>query len=288
MEGRHSLPDLAWGRWVLPLSSKVCIMGVLNVTPDSFSDGGRYLSTQKALERALQMVEEGADIIDVGGESTRPYSEKVTPAEEMDRVLPVIEGLRSRVEVPISIDTYKAEVAEAAISAGAAMVNDISALRFDPRMGPVAAEAGLPVILMHMKGTPQNMQDNPTYEDVTGEIIDFLGEAVGRAVSAGIEEGRIVVDPGIGFGKRFDDNLVILKELPRLQVLEKPILLGSSNKSFIGHVLDRKVDERDAGTMATLAIGVMNGANIVRVHNVKMAWDTVRMVEAVERGRAQA
>ena len=276
---------LRWSDNVLDLDVKTCVMGVLNVTPDSFSDGGQYLETQKAIERGITMAGEGADIIDVGGESTRPYSQKITAKEELDRVVPVIESLRKELAIPISIDTCKGEVAQEALRAGASMINDISALRFDPDMASIAAEAGVPVILMHMKGMPETMQKNPTYGDLIQEIFSFLEDAIARSVSAGIKRDLIIVDPGIGFGKTFDHNLKIIKELSRFSALERPILLGTSNKAFIGHILGKEVHERDTGTMATVAYGVINGAHIVRVHHVRKAVETVRMIEAIKKGR---
>jgi dihydropteroate synthase len=276
---------LSWSDHVLDLDLKTRVMGILNVTPDSFSDGGQYLESNTAIERGITMAREGADIIDVGGESTRPYSRKITVSEELDRVVPVIESLKKELAIPISIDTCKGEVALEALKAGASMINDISALRFDPDMASIAAEAGVPVILMHMKGMPENMQKNPTYGDLIPEIFDFLEDAIERAVSAGIKRDVIIVDPGIGFGKTFDHNLKIIKELSRFEALERPVLLGTSNKAFIGHILGKEVYERDTGTMATIAYGVINGAHMVRVHNVKKTVETVRMIEAIRRGR---
>jgi len=276
---------LSWLDHVLDLDLKTRVMGTLNVTPDSFSDGGQYLESNTAIERGITMAREGADIIDVGGESTRPYSRKITVSEELDRVVPVIEGLKKELAIPISIDTCKGEVAQGALKAGASMINDISALRFDPDMASIVAEAGVPVILMHMKGMPENMQKNPTYGDLIPEIFDFLEDAIERSVSAGIKRDLIIVDPGIGFGKTFDHNLKIIKELSRFESLERPVLLGTSNKAFIGHILGKEVYERDTGTMATIAYGVINGAHIVRVHNVRKAVETVRMIEAIRRGR---
>ena len=276
---------LSWLDHVLDLDLKTCVMGVLNVTPDSFSDGGQYLESNKAVERGITMAREGADIIDVGGESTRPYSRKITVSEEVDRIVPVIEGLKKELAIPISIDTCKGEVAQEALKAGASMINDISALRFDPDMASIAAEAGVPVILMHMKGMPEDMQKNPVYGDLIPEIFDFLEDAIERSVSAGIKRDLIIVDPGIGFGKTFDHNLKIIKELSRFEALERPVLLGASNKAFIGHILGKEVYDRDTGSMATIAYGVINGARIVRVHNVRKAVETVRMIEAIRRGR---
>jgi dihydropteroate synthase len=257
-------------------------MGILNVTPDSFSDGGRYLEIDKAVEHALQMAREGADIIDVGGESTRPYSEKISAGEEQDRVIPVIEALSKELTIPISIDTYKGEVAQASLEAGASIINDISALRFDPQMGSIAAQAGVPLILMHMKGTPQDMQENPVYDDVISDILSFLENAIRRAKKAGIREDLIIVDPGIGFGKTFDNNIDIIRALSHFASLKRPILLGTSNKAFIGHILDREAHQRDTGTMATIAVGVLNGAHMVRVHNVRKAVETVKVIDAIK------
>lgn len=276
---------LRWSGHELHLRERTHIMGVLNVTPDSFSDGGLFLAREEAIRQGLSMAREGADIIDVGGESTRPSAEKVSTQEEIDRVIPVIEALHRDLTIPISIDTFKAHVAREALRAGASILNDITALRFDPDMMSTAAEAGVPVILMHMKGTPTDMQKNPTYANLIPEIIEFLDDAKDRAVRGGVKERMIVLDPGIGFGKTFDHNLEIIRDLAQFRRLGQPILLGSSRKAFLGHILDREPRERDTGTMATVAAGVMNGASIVRVHNVKMALDTVRVIDAIRRGR---
>ena len=272
---------LEWGNYSLNLGNRTHIMGVVNVTPDSFSDGGLYFQEDKAIEQGIAMAREGADIIDIGGESTRPYSETVSCDEEMARVIPVIEALNKDIKIPISIDTCKAKVAVEALRAGASMINDISALRFDPEMGSVVAEAGVPVILMHMQGSPGNMQKNPTYDNLIQEILDFLKDAVERAVKAGIRKDLIVIDPGVGFGKTFHHNLEIIKELRQFSSLDRPILLGTSRKAFIGHILRNEPDERDTGTMATVSAGVLNGAHIVRVHNVKMAVETTRIVDEI-------
>jgi dihydropteroate synthase len=276
---------LKWNGHILDPDKRTHVMGVLNVTPDSFSDGGHYFETGKAVAHGIQMDRDGADIIDIGGESTRPYSESISAAEEMDRVIPVIEGLRKEVTAHISIDTCKAEVVREALRAGASIINDISALRFDPEMAGTAARAGVPVILMHMKGTPGDMQKNPVYEDLINEILDFLREAVDRCEAAGIRRDLTIVDPGIGFGKSFDHNLRIIKELHHFLGLERPVLLGPSNKAFIGHILDKAPHERDTGSMAAVAAGVMNGAHIVRVHHVGKAVETVRIIDAIKRGK---
>lgn len=278
---------LSWLEYTLNLSRRTHVMGVINVTPDSFSDGGQFLEKDRAVEQALQLAGDGADLIDIGGESTRPYSKGISADEEMNRVIPVIEALKKELRIPISIDTLKAQVAREALRSGASMVNDISALRLDPEMASVVAQAGVPVILMHMKGTTADMQVAPTYDDVASEIITFLRNAMDQAVRSGVRRDRIIVDPGIGFGKTFDHNLEILKELGRLQCLEAPILVGSSRKAFIGRILDKKVHERDTGTMATVAAAVMNGAHIVRVHNVKQAVETVRVIDAIKRGKIE-
>jgi len=278
---------LEWGPYHLDLEKRTHVMGVLNVTPDSFSDGGLFLEREKAIEHGIAMAEEGADIIDIGGESTRPFSKPISSDEEIDRVVPVIAALAREIKIPISIDTWKGSVAREALKAGASMVNDITALRRDPAIASVAAESGVPVILMHMKGTPEDMQKNPVYDDVIGEIKQFLADAAKKAVEAGIPEDLILIDPGIGFGKTFDHNLQIMKELPSFLSLGLPLLIGTSNKSFIGEVLGKKVDERVIGTMATVAVAAMNGAHVVRVHNVKEALETVRMVDAIKRGRVK-
>lgn len=276
---------LNWSAYTLNLDQRTHIMGVLNVTPDSFSDGGQFLHREKAIEHGLRMAQDGADIIDVGGESTRPYSRKISVDEELERVIPVIEALSKELKIPISIDTYKSEVAREALKAGASMINDVSALRADPNLSVVAAQAEVPVILMHMKGHPETMQDNPTYDDLISEIITFLKNAIDRAMEGGIRKEMVIVDPGIGFGKTFDHNLRIIKELKRFLSLGRPILLGTSRKAFIGHILGKEPFERDQGTAATVVAGVMNGANIVRVHNVKKTLDAVKIVDAIKKGR---
>ena len=273
--------SLTWSDYTLRLDQRTHIMGILNVTPDSFSDGGRYFKRDLAVEHGLAMAAEGADILDVGGESTRPYAERVSVQEELDRVIPVVKGLSKALKIPISIDTLKADVAEEALKAGASIINDISALRFDSRMVSVAAKAGVPVILMHMKGTPSNMQDNPVYNHLIPEIEDFLTRAMDRAVEGGVDKSRIILDPGIGFGKTFNHNLEIIRDLRQFLSLGRPILLGTSRKAFLGKLLDKSALERDTGTMATIAAGVMHGASIVRVHNVKMALETIKVIDAI-------
>ncbi len=275
---------LKWLDYNLNLDSKTLIMGILNVTPDSFFDGGLHFRTDDAVRQGLRMASEGADIIDVGGESTRPFSAPMPLEEELRRVTLVIKALSQEINIPISIDTYKAKVARQALAAGAKMVNDISAMRFDPAMGPLVAEAGVPIVLMHMKGTPKDMQANPTYNDLFGEIMGFLSKAIDQAVKIGIKRNLIIIDPGIGFGKSFDNNLNIIKKLNKFRTLGQPILVGTSNKSFIGHVLDLPVESRETGTMATIAAAVINGANIIRAHNVKAARETVTIIDAIKSG----
>ena len=272
---------LKWLDYNLDLDSKTFIMGILNITPDSFFDGSTNFRKNDAVKHGLRMAAEGADIIDVGGESTRPFSDPLPLDEELRRVIPVIKTLAQEIGIPISIDTYKSEVASQAIDAGATMVNDISALKFDPAMGQLVADAGVPIALMHMKGTPKNMQANPTYKDLFGEIIDFLRKAIEQAISSGIKRDFIIIDPGIGFGKSFNDNLKIINNLHKFSSLRQPLLVGTSNKAFIGHVLDLSVESRETGTMATVAASVLNGANIVRVHNVKASKETVTMIDAI-------
>lgn len=249
--------------------NEVLIMGVLNVTPDSFSDGGRFFDREAAVERAENMEKDGADIVDIGGESTRPGAEEVPLKEELSRTVPVIEGIREITDVPISIDTYKSEVAERALDAGADMINDISAARFDPELARVAAERKVPLVLMHMQGTPQTMQENPTYDDPVREIIQFLEERINKAQELGVERKNIVVDPGIGFGKRLKDNYEILRRLEEFGGMDNPLLLGTSRKSFIGDTLNLPPEERLEGTIASNVVGIIRGADILRVHDVK-------------------
>jgi dihydropteroate synthase len=264
----------------MDLSERVHVMGILNVTSDSFSDGGTYERPTAAFERAMTMASEGADLIDVGGQSSRPGSQPVPEDEELIRVIPVIERIREAWDGPISVDTYRSRVAEEALRAGAAIVNDITALLAEPDIGAVVASAGAAVVLMHMQGTPATMQENPTYGDLIGEVAGFLRDAIERATAAGIGDDQIVIDPGIGFGKTTEHNLTILHRLPELSVLRKPVLIGPSRKRFIGNVLDLPVNDRLEGTLATVAYAVAQGARIVRVHDVAPAVRVVRMVEA--------
>lgn len=284
MDPRPQIPDLPLANsGVLRLSERAHIMGVLNVTPDSFSDGGRFFDVEDALKQGIALAEEGADVIDVGGESTRPGAEPVEIAEEIRRVVPVIEALRDTIRVPISVDTMKADVAAAAIDAGAAIVNDVSAGRFDPAMLPLVAARGAPIVLMHMLGEPRTMQSAPVYADVTAEIRAFLAARAEAAREAGVPSEMIVVDPGFGFGKTREHNLVLLRDLGRFTELGYAVLAGTSRKSFIGATLDLPVGERLEGTAATVALAVAAGAAIVRVHDVGPMCRVASMVEAVLR-----
>lgn len=269
----------------LEFGRKTLVMGVLNVTPDSFSDGGLYLNLDRAVARAKAMVMEGADIIDLGGESTRPFADPVPPEEEMARVIPVLERLIAEVRVPISVDTYKSEVAWRALELGAAMINDISGLRADSRMAEVIAASGCPVVVVHMQGTPKTMQANPVYADVMEEVKAGLRASMDIARRAGVEEGKVIVDPGIGFGKTAEHNLEILHRLAELKSLGRHILIGTSRKSFIGKVLELPPGERLEGTAATVALSIAHGADLVRVHDVKAMKRVAQMTDAIVRWR---
>ncbi|MGD1076601.1 MAG: dihydropteroate synthase [Thermodesulfovibrionales bacterium] len=276
---------LAWRTFDLDFDRKTQIMGILNVTPDSFSEGGTYFDLDAAIEHGLAMVEDGADIIDIGGESTRPGSDPLPTEEELRRVIPVIEALASRVPIPLSIDTYKADVARRAFDAGASMVNDISGLRFDPDMPKVVASCDASVVIMHIKGTPQNMQQNPRYDALIPEIMDYLRCSIRLAVKFGVRDDRIIIDPGLGFGKTFDHNLEILRRLDEFTLLEKPVLIGPSRKAFIGKILgNARPADRLEGTAAAVAVSIMNGANMVRVHDVKEMVKVAKIADAVKRG----
>lgn len=257
-------------------------MGVINVTPDSFSDGGDFISTDAVKKQAVTMIEGGVDIIDVGGESSRPFSEEVPLDVETKRVIPAIKEIRKITDIPISIDTTKAEVARIAIEEGADIINDISALRFDPKMVATAIAKKAPVILMHMKGTPRDMQRKPYYEDVVNEVKSFLKERVEWAMDKGVPRDRIIIDPGIGFGKRVQDNLMLLKNLDSFVELELPILVGPSRKSFLGKITGlESPKERDVATLGAVAAAAMKGANIVRVHEVKSTRQVLQVVDAI-------
>jgi dihydropteroate synthase len=280
---------ITWSNFSLDFSKKTYIMGILNVTPDSFSDGGLYFNKDKAVQHALKLVEEGADIIDIGGESTRPGSEPVSAEEEIRRTVPVIKAISKEIKIPISIDTYKSEVARCALDAGAAIVNDISGLRFDPEMPKVVAKYGVPAIIMHIKGRPKDMQQNPFYEALIPEIMNYLRISIGLANKFGIPDDKIIIDPGIGFGKTFEHNLEIIKNLKELTFLGKPIAIGVSRKAFIGKILgDIPSSERLEGTAAAVAISIFNGVNIVRVHDVKEMSKVAKVADAITFSRNEA
>jgi len=282
--------SLAWGKHRLDFGKRTCIMGVLNVTPDSFSDGGKFFTFDDAVAQGYRLFEAGADILDVGGESTRPFSNPVSEEEEILRVVPVIEKLSKRIPIPISIDTTKAGVAEQAIKAGASMINDVSSLNFDPKMANVAVDYGVPVILMHMLGNPKTMQMEPFYDDLIGEIKTFFENAIDQAENKGISRLKIIIDPGIGFGKTVGHNLLLIQRLNEFKTLKVPIMIGTSRKAFIRNLLkDNTVEEINAdsamvesGTQASVAAAILNGADIVRVHNVANTRVTVKIIDAIK------
>ncbi|MBL7157381.1 MAG: dihydropteroate synthase [Candidatus Omnitrophica bacterium] len=275
--------NLKCGKFSLNLGQRTHVMGVLNRTPDSFSDGGQFLKDALALRRIQDMVREGADIIDIGGESTRPGSNGVSLSEELARTIPIIREAVKEIDIPISIDTSKHEVALRAIQAGASLVNDITGLKSDPKMAEVIAFSGAAVCVMHMKGAPRDMQDNPVYEDLMEEIVDGLRESVEIARAAGISPDKIIVDPGIGFGKTVEHNLEIINRLESLTVLQKPVLIGTSRKSFIGNILNKGTEERIFGTAVTCAFAISNGASIIRVHDVGEMVDVARMTDGIKK-----
>ncbi|AUB40496.1 folP, dihydropteroate synthase [Nostoc flagelliforme CCNUN1] len=263
-------------------------MGILNVTPDSFSDGGEFNTTSAALIQTQALVAAGADIIDVGGQSTRPGAKQITPAEELDRVLSVLQVLRPEISVPISVDTTRAAVAKASVEAGADIINDISGGTFDSEMLPTVAELGVPIILMHIRGTPQTMQQQTDYQDLLGEIYSFLDQQIGVATAAGIDLNKIIVDPGIGFAKNYEQNLEIFRRLRSLLALNCPILVGASRKSFIGRILNQPDPKaRVWGTAAACCAAIFNGADILRVHDVQEMRDVSLVADALLRKASQ-
>ena len=280
---------LSWGSHSLLLGNRTCIMGILNVTPDSFSDGGLFFSCDAAVAHGEKLAEAGADIIDIGGESTRPFSEPVSIEEEGRRVLPVIEKLAKRVSIPISIDTTKASMAREAIESGASIINDISAMYSDPDMMGIVAKYGVPVVIMHMKGAPKTMQVSPHYDHLIEEIKEFLEKAIYRAEKNGIARSKIIIDPGIGFGKTVEHNLLIIKYLNKFKTLNNPILIGPSRKSFIRNILEGirdgdtrlEMPELETGTQAAIAAAVLKGAHIVRVHDVGRARSTLELIDSI-------
>jgi dihydropteroate synthase len=275
----HDVPLPGGG--ALKLGERAAIMGIVNVTPDSFSDGGRFLDARAAIDHGLALADEGADVLDVGAESTRPGAAPVDAEEEMRRLLPVVQALASKAGVPVSVDTMKAAVAEAALDAGAQIVNDVSAGMHDARTLRVCAERNAPIVLMHMRGEPRTMQTDVRYRDVVREIVAYLDARAAAARAAGVSADRILVDPGFGFGKLVEHNLVLLRRLGEIRRLGYPIVAGTSRKTFIGKVLgDLPVDERAEGTAATVALAIWNGASIVRVHDVRAMRRVVSIVEA--------
>ena len=283
---------LTWQNHELELGFRTCIMGILNVTPDSFSDGGSHYVLDAALSHAEKMISDGADILDIGGESSRPFSKPVSAEEETRRVLPVIEYLAGKIDIPISIDTTKAVVARRAMDAGASVINDISALKSDPEMGSVAAKADALIILMHMLGTPRTMQVNPQYTDLIGDIFIFLENAVKKATAAGVRRSSIVVDPGIGFGKNVSHNLELIEKINMFSSLDVPVLIGPSRKAFIRKLLaedallenenDSCHDLVETGTQAAVSAAILNGAHMIRVHNVARARATAKIIDSIK------
>ena len=268
--------------WCLNPKRETLVMGIVNVTPDSFSDGGKFFSPEVVISHASKLITQGADIIDIGGESTRPGAKQVSESKELKRVIPVIERIRNdNPTILISIDTTKASVAKYAVEAGANIINDVSGLSFDNNMIGIVERFNVPVVIMHMKGNPQNMQLNPKYRDIVNEILDFFKMKIKMAIQSGINRSMIILDPGIGFGKTVDHNFELLSRLNEFNVLELPIMIGPSRKSFIGITLDLPPEDRVEGTAAAVSAGVMNGANIVRVHDVKSMKRVVRIIEKV-------
>ncbi len=271
---------------ILDLGARTHIMGILNVTPDSFSDGGRFADPRSALAHAREMVVAGADIIDIGGESTRPGALPLSEEEELQRIIPLIERLSGELSVPVSVDTYKSAVAKKALQAGASIVNDISGLRFSPDMAKIAADAGAAVVIMHIKGTPRNMQQHPVYADLVGEVLSYLDEGIRIAEQAGVDREQLLIDPGIGFGKTLEHNVEILDRLDEFRALGRPIVLGTSRKKFIGTILGiEQPSERVDGTGATVALGIERGASVVRVHDVRQMAMVARMTDAIVKNK---
>ena len=264
----ENIPVLKLKRKRFNFRNRVYIMGILNLTPDSFYDGGRYLQKEKAIKQAINMVNAGADIIDIGGESTRPGAKRISAKEEINRVIPVLKAIRNKIKIPISVDTYKSETAEAALSEGADIINDISGLRFDKNMAKIIAKHNAGVVIMHIKGTPKTMQINPVYNDLITEIKDNIEKSIKIALENGIDFNKIIIDPGIGFGKRIEDNYIIINKIKEFKIFKRPILIGLSRKSLIGKILNQPPEERLYGTLILNGISILNGANIIRVHDV--------------------
>jgi dihydropteroate synthase len=286
---------LAWSDHTLELGKRTCVMGIVNVTPDSFSDGGKFFDTDMAISQGEKLAADGADILDIGGESTRPFSDPVPVEEEIRRVVPVIEQLAQRVAIPISIDTTKAAVARRALEAGASIINDVAALRFDTGLAALAVEFDTPLILMHMLGEPKSMQVAPTYDNLIEDIRSFLADAVARAESMGVPRPKIIVDPGIGFGKTVAHNLLLLRHVHAFASLDLPVLIGPSRKAFIRKILKQAHEDDirpdlplvEIGTQAAVAAAVLNGAHIIRVHDVANTVATVKILDALEDAHGQ-
>ncbi|MBU1341351.1 MAG: dihydropteroate synthase [Proteobacteria bacterium] len=281
---------LEFGRFRLELGgSQTCIMGILNATPDSFSDGGKFNTFDTAVRQGLKLVEDGAHILDIGGESSRPFAAPVSEQQELDRVIPVIEALSKQIDIPISIDTVKSGVAKEALNAGAAIINDISAFEKDPAMADLAAQKNVPVVLMHMKGTPETMQVNPGYDDLMLEITTYLSLRADYAMQKGVQKHHIILDPGIGFGKTVAHNLVLINHLEKITALGFPVLMGPSRKSFIQNILSQKemtpvgADsiKTECGTLAAVAASILNGAHIVRVHDVEKVTAFTHIIDSI-------
>jgi dihydropteroate synthase len=265
------------------LNSNVCLIGIVNITPDSFYDGGYYIKEENAIERIHELISNGASIIDIGGESSRPNSQPITIENEIDRILPVLRAIKGKVEIPISVDTYKSEVARIALEEGADIINDISAMRFDPKLPEIVAKYKAGLILMHMQGTPKNMQENPKYQDVIKEIHDFLQSRIEFAISNGIKKESIMIDPGIGFGKTLEHNLTIIKNIDKFKNIGYPIVIGPSRKSFIGMVTGKEPEKRLFGTAGVVSYCAMKGVNLIRVHDVDEMKDVVDLIHAIEK-----
>lgn len=263
------------------LGDRTITVGVLNITPDSFSDGGEHFDTDRAVERAIRMESDGADIIEVGGESTRPGSDRISLEDELARVIPVLEGLKGRLTAPIAVDTYKSQVARAAVEMGASIINDISALRFDPSIADVAAETGSLLVLMHMRGDPATMQKVEPSQDILADIENDLSEAIRVAERRGVRREQILIDPGIGFGKTMEQNLAILNHLERFADFDLPLMIGTSRKSFIGRITGRAADDRLFGTAASVAAAIIRGAHIIRVHDVREMAEVAQITDAI-------
>lgn len=280
---------LEFDRFHMELGPRACIMGILNATPDSFSDGGKFNTVETAVKQGLKLVEDGAHILDIGGESSRPFATPVSEQEELDRVIPVIERLSKQIDIPISIDTVKSSVAREALNAGAAIINDISAFEKDPAMADLASQRNVPVVIMHMKGTPETMQVDPNYDDLMSEITSYLGSRAAYAMEKGILKKNIILDPGIGFGKTVEHNLVLINHLVKVTALGFPVLMGVSRKSFIQHLLSQEAGtpvgpaniKTEYGTLAAVSASLMNGAHIVRVHDVKKVTSFTRIIDSI-------